>query len=198
LLFNIKLFFFKKKQFANGKLHFTEKDEVSDSVSDNNDDTQDENKKRKRKRNDDGEISRKKGRLSGDGEESEVNNESDDNANSINFYKMEDYEKMSDTVIRELFLPHFTTPRQTYIPVPPEHPMDCLARIGLVGLKWFVLHPDSEGKWSPGQVLDMVQTIEKLYPNLKKKKFNFDMERWDEIKEFLEITADKRRFVKVW
>ena len=107
---------------------------------------------------------------------------------------MEEYERRSETVIRELFLPHFTTPPNTYIPIPPEHPMDCLARIGLAGLQWFVLHPDSEGMWSPGQVIDIVQTIKKLYPNLKKRKV--DIERWDEIKLFLEITARKQLSVK--
>ena len=89
-----------------------------------------------------------------------------------------------------------TTPPNTYIPVPPEYPMDCLARINLAGLQWFVLHPDSEGMWSPGQVVDIVQTLKKFYPFLKKRKV--DMERWGDIKEFLETTAKKQRFVKFW
>ena len=68
--------------------------------------------------------------------------------------------------IEELLLPHFTTPTKTYIPVPPMHPVDCLTRIDLSGLHWFIFHSDSRGTWSPGQVLDIARAIEKLHPYL--------------------------------
>ena len=112
---------------------------------------------------------------------------------------------MAKKAIEEFFLPHFVTSEKTHTetlteqPIDcldriTEHPMDCLARIGLTGLQWFVHHSWCDGMWSPGQVLDIVQTIEKVGHLIKMRKCN--VPDWDGIIIFLTESARKKLSVK--
>jgi len=161
---------------------------------------------KKRKRNDkDNEESRKKNRQESDDDdddgdsqkESDSDNENDESGkesdNEDDEFDRDEYKKRALIVVKELFLPRCMAPRKSYIPVPPEYPMDCLARIGLAGLQWIAIQKE-EGMWSPGQVLDISQTVEKLFPILEKRIVN--MERWNKLRSFMEKSAIGGLFVK--